>query len=221
MDKIYSRLRFTRKTGNTKKRKIIKIFIIILIIVIVLRMMLKYIDPMFEKICEEKAKSLTTIITNEQSTIVMNKYQYEELYKIEKDEQGNIVIIQANIAPMNNLMSDLAENIQNEFDKVERTKIKIPLGSLTGTYLLSGAGPDISIQVVIVGSIDTNVKSEFINQGINQTLHRVYVDLNCRMKILTPLKSFEKEISNQVIIAEHIIVGSIPDSYYSFDFTEK
>ena len=36
-------------------------------------------------------------------------------------------------------------------------------------------------------------------------------------KIITPIQNFEKKITNQVIIAEHVIVGNIPDSYYNLE----
>ena len=233
MSKIYSRKRFIlkpkfnigknqriggpgKKTRNIKK-KLIKIFILIIIIFALIKMVLNYIDPIFEAMCNEKLKSIATIITNKQSTIIMNKYQYEELYTVEKDETGDVVIVKSNIAPINNLISDLTENIQREFSQIEKTTIDIPLGSLSGSYFLSGYGPDISVKVTMLGTVDTEVKSEFIAQGINQTLHRVYVEFYCNMKIATPLKTYTKDITNQVIIAEHVIVGNIPDSYYNLE----
>ena len=84
-------------------------------------------------------------------------------------------------------------------------------------YILAGLGPNIPIQVAIMGNIDTDMKSEFIEQGINQTLHRIYAVVTCKMKILTPIKNFEREVTNQVMIAEHVILGDIPDSYYNLN----
>ena len=224
MYKVYSRRRFLIKPlfGNKNSHKKInskykKLIFLIIILMIIIKIILSYFEPIFETMCEEKAKSIATIITNQQSTIIMNKYQYEELYTIEKDEAGNIVIIKSNVVPINNMISDLTENIQNEFNDIEKTKINIPFGNLLGIYFLSGMGPNIPIQVAISGTLDTEVKSEFIAQGINQTLHRVYVEFVCNVKIITPLKNYQKTITNQVIIAEHVIVGNIPDSYYNFD----
>lgn len=147
----------------------------------------------------------------------MNKYQYEELYTIEKDEVGDVTIIKSNVVPINNMISDLTEAIQNRFNEVEHTEIKITLGNLLGGYYFSGIGPSIPIKVRSSGTIDTEIKSEFIAQGINQTLHRVYVNFECYFKIITPVKNFEKKVTNQVIIAEHVIVGNIPDAYYNLE----
>lgn len=242
--KIYSRKRFLLKpqlnsakgekndgvknsastNNNAKKKlrkKIIKLIIIAILIMLIIQLVFYYFEPIFEAMCEEKVKSLATIITNQQSTLVMKKYQYEELYTIEKDSNGNIVIIKSNVVPINNLISELTENIQNEFDKIENPTIDIPLGNLSGIYLLSGSGPEIPIEVSITGTVDTEIKSEFIAQGINQTLHRVYVNFECNMKIVTPLKNYNKKVINQVIIAEHVIVGNIPNSYYNLEGIES
>ena len=155
----------------------------------------------------------------------MNKYQYDQLYTIEKDESGDIVVVRANVVPINNLISDLTENIQREFDDLNNVKVELPFGSLTGVYFMSGFGPkipiNVSVDVSVAGTVDTNIKSEFIAQGINQTLHRVFVDFDCDMKIITPVKNFSQNVKNQVIIAEHVIVGNIPNSYYNFEGLEN
>ena len=224
MDKIYSRRRFLIKPlfGNKNKQKKMnpkykKLIILIIVLLIAIKMILNYFEPIFETMCEEKAKSIATIITNQQSTIIMNKYQYEELYTIEKDEAGNIVIIKSNVVPINNMISDLTENIQNEFNDIEKTKINIPFGNLLGMYFLSGIGPNIPIQVTTSGTLDTEVKSEFIAQGINQTLHRIYLELNCKVNILTPFETIEEEVINQVLLVEGVIIGDIPDTYYNLE----
>lgn len=199
------------------KRKYLQIIFILVIGVMLYNMILSYIEPVFETLCEQKVKSVATIISNQESTIAMNKYRYEELYTIEKDEAGDVVIIRSNVVPINNMISDLTEAIQNRFNELEETEIKIPIGNLVGTYYFSGVGPSIPAKVIIIGNLDTEVKSEFIAKGINQTLHRIYVNFECYANIVTPIRNFEKKITNQVIIAEHVIVGNIPDSYYNLE----
>ena len=231
MSKIYSRKRFILKPsfkgpkgGRTPvgklfiiKRKSIKIILIIVIVLIGNGILFDYIDPVFETLCEEKVKSIATIISNQESTKAMNKYQYEELYTIEKDEAGDVVIIKSNVVPINNMISDLTEMIQNRFNEMESAEISIPVGNLIGTYYFSGMGPQIPVKVAMTGNLDTEIKSQFFEKGINQTLHRIYVNFECYVKIITPVKNFEKKITNQVIIAEHVIVGNIPSSYYNLE----
>lgn len=230
--KIYSRKRFvlkpaviinakSKRKNEKSKANNLQIVVIVAVIIISFRFFCSYLEPIFQTLCEDKIKSLATIITNQQSTIIMNKYQYDQLYTIEKDENGDIIVVRANVVPINNLISYLTENIQQEFDDLHNIKINLPFGSLTGIYFMSGFGPEIPINVSVAGTVDTNIKSEFIAQGINQTLHRVYVNFDCDMKIVTPVKSFSQKVTNQVIIAEHVIVGNIPSSYYNLDGFEN
>ena len=230
MEKIYSRRRFILKPLNFKspnnkkyklKKKLIRFLLIIFLSLYSFKTCLDYIQPVYETLCNEKAKSVATIITNQQSTIFMNKYQYDELFSIEKDDDGNINLIKANVTPINNLISDLTESIQYEFDNLKTETIEITLGNLTGTNLFAGMGPQIPIKVNISGTVDTDLKSEFISKGINQTLHRVYVVFNCKVTIVTPIKNYVQNITNQFIIAENVIVGKIPNTYFNLEEIEQ
>ncbi len=82
---------------------------------------------------------------------------------------------------------------------------------------MAGRGPGIKIVITPIGNVETDLKSEFIAQGINQTLHRVYLQVKCNVSILTPFQNMEKEIINQVLLIENVIVGNIPNTYYNLE----
>ena len=129
---------------------------------------------------------------------------------------GNIKFIGANIITINEITSDIAINIQKSLNNHEDTKIKISLGSFTGSKLLSSIGPNIPIGLSSVGKVNTDVKSEFVSQGINQTIHRVYLQIDCNVDILTPYENIDTSVSNQVLLLENLIVGEIPENYFNF-----
>ncbi|MGN1297401.1 MAG: sporulation protein YunB [Clostridia bacterium] len=83
--------------------------------------------------------------------------------------------------------------------------------------MLAGRGPGVKIRISSIGNVETDLKSEFTTQGINQTLHRVYLEVKCRVNILTPFQDIEKEITNQVLLIENVIVGRIPETYYNLE----
>ena len=90
---------------------------------------------------------------------------------------GNIKMIGANIGTINEITSDIAVNIQNALENYPKSKVKIALGSLTGVKFLSGIGPDIKIKLSSTGAVNTDLKSEFMEKSINQTVHRVYLQI--------------------------------------------
>ena len=230
MSKIYSRPRIPlpkflqvkfRKRNNSNNRKKLKILIIIIIAITTAKLSLDAVLPIFESLCEDRAKSIATIVSNEQSTVVMNQHKYEEMFSIEKDNNGNITMIKSNINAINEIISDIAVKIQNEIDNRGKEDVKIALGSFTGFALLSGKGPAVKIKISSNGNVQTDLRSEFIAQGINQTLHRVYLQVVCEVSILTPFESIEEKISNQVLLVENIIVGNTPNTYYNLEGLNK
>ena len=96
----------------------------------------------------------------------------------------------------------------------------MPFGSFTGIKLLAGKGPGINITIVSTGNVETDLRSEFIAQGINQTLHRVYLQVKCEVSILTPFHEIACSINNQVLLMENVIVGNVPNTYYNIEGLE-
>lgn len=139
MHKIYSRRRIripkiiiqSGKRMKTKKAKTLVTIIIILIIAFcTVKLVLDSILPIFDTLCRNKAKSIATIISNEEATKVMEKYTYEELFSIEKDNEGNIVMIKSNVIPINEIISDVANNIQEQLNAKGKENIEIALRKL-------------------------------------------------------------------------------------------
>jgi len=226
MDKIYSRKRvkipklqilYSKKGNNKNLTKVAKIIIVLIIALSFMRLIIDLVYPLFDTICEKEAKSIATLISNEQATNVMSNYNYEDIMKIEKDNDNNIKMISANMIAINEIISDVAIKIQEELNKEEKARIGIRLGTFTGSRFFSGRGPIVQLIINPVGIVETDLRSEFISEGVNQTLHRVYLQVDCKVNVLTPFKTMEKEISNQVLLMENVIVGNIPDSYYNFN----
>lgn len=233
MDKIYSRNRITlpKKLPNikgffsksnlpqnrNKTRKIITILAILSIAFLVAKTSLEAIYPVFETLCENRAIAIATKISNEQATLVMANYKYQDLCTVTKDINGNVTMIKSNIIPINEIISDVAVRIQEELDKESNTSFRIPLGSFTGSKLLSGMGPEIPFRMSSVGNVETDLRSEFSSAGVNQTLHRIYLQVECNVAILTPFNVIEKKIANQVLLAEAVIVGTVPETYYNLE----
>ena len=224
MDKIYSRKRiklpkfFTKDIKKSKKMiKFSKVIIIVGISILTANIIIKSVSPIITKKCVNIAKSIATKISNEQATIVMSRYKYEDLCTVSKDSNGNITMIKANVIPINEIISDVAIKIQEEFNKTDNSQFSVRLGSFTGSRLLSGKGPYIKVKMSTIGNLDTDLRSEFSSAGINQTIHKMYLQVDCNVIILTPFNTVEEKISNQVLLAEAVIVGTTPNTYYNFD----
>lgn len=136
MHKIYSRPRIRipkiffqarNEMKNKKARKLIKILLVVMIAFLTVKFSLDSVLPIFDTLCENEAKSIATIVSNEQATNVMREHSYDELFTIEKDTEGNITMIKSNVIPINEIISDVANKIQIELDNKGRDNIQIAL----------------------------------------------------------------------------------------------
>lgn len=198
-------------------RKLIKTAIIISIAVFIANRLISAIEPTMDILCIDMAKSIATRISNEQATVVMGDYQYEDISEVIRDEQGNIKMIQMNVVTVNAITSDIALKIQEGLNNYQSGEFYIKLGTFTGTKILAGRGPNIPIKMSTVGNVETELISQFSQAGINQTLHRIYLNVSCNVTILTPFDSIEQNIMNQVLLAEAVIVGDVPSTYYNLN----
>ena len=225
MSIIYSRPRIklpkffiiNNKKRSFKNKKVYKLLLIILILLIIFLVAARAVTPVFNRLCSEKAKSIATIITNDQTTNAIKDYKYSDFIVIHKDNNGNILLLESNMKNINIVISDAAYKIQTSINNMKDEDINISLGSFTGISILSGKGIKVPIRISTIGNVKTNVRSEFISQGINQTLHRLYLDIESEISVLTPFNTINELITNQLIIAENIIVGEIPETYYNLD----
>lgn len=213
--KIYSRRLFSWKKGKKFNTNIVSIIIVIIIAVVTFLNITKAINPMINDLCIDKAKNIATIISNEEATVIMDQYSYDDLITITRDKENNVKMLQTNTKNINKIISDIPVNIVSKFNEEQNSNISIYLGNITGLKIFSAVGPKINIRISHVGNVNTKLVSEFTAQGINQTLHRVYLNLDCEVTILTPYNTIKQKIENQVLIAESVIVGVVPDFYFA------
>lgn len=200
-----------------KKRRFMQVIAIILIAFTFAYFVIQAIKPIMEQQCKNMAKSVATKICNNEATEVMKKYKYEDLLAVTKDDEGNVKMVGTNVITVNEIISDIPVHIQEELEKSENNNFNIRLGSFLGSNLFAGRGPNVNIRMEVIGNLDTDLKSEFTSAGINQTLHKIYLEIKCNVIILTPFETIEEQIINQVLLAEGLIVGDVPSSYYNLE----
>lgn len=135
MHKIYSRPRIRipkvlineEGINNHKNKKITKIIIILIIAFSTVKIVLDAVYPIFDTLCEAKAKSIATIVSNEQATNVMKEHSYDELFILEKDNNNNITMVKSNVIAINEIISDVAVKIQEDIDNRGRENIEIAI----------------------------------------------------------------------------------------------
>ena len=141
---------------------------------------------------------------------------YEELISLEKDNEGKITAVHSNMAAFNRLQAQILDIILARIDQVSARELSIPIGTLTGSALLAGRGPRISVRMESVGSSSARFENRFDSAGINQTNHQIVLEVDVSISILLPGFTTATTVSTAVTVAETVIVGSVPETYTYF-----
>ncbi len=156
-----------------------------------------------------------TIIVNDVVAEILDSggLDYEKLVTLERNEQGAVTTLIANSANINALRSRVTNAVVERFADSDLTRVSVPLGNLIGGTLLSGKGPRIKLDILSVTNVVTSFRNEFTSAGINQTRHRIIMDVEVSLEVLLGPDSGTDSVLTEVIVAETVIVGSVPDTY--------
>lgn len=199
-----------------KSKKYLPLLIFIIVIIILLNTAFTFFDkrvmPSVIEISEVMAKTQTLNIINEASMNILNKeFKYNEMINIEKDNNGKIILIQSDTGKLNYIASKISSECNKSLTDMSNNKIKVPLGWITEKSLFYNLGPNISIELEPIGNVVVTYESKFESAGINQTRHKIYLNVNGKIRIKLPIKSEEIDVSTQIPVCDTIIVGEVPD----------
>lgn len=133
---------------------------------------------------------------------------------ISRGEEGNILSLEQDTAAMARVQSFVSNFVQEKLSGTGGT-VWVPVGSLTGISLLYGCGPGIPLSVTTVGSCQASCDSTFSQAGVNQTLHRVTLQVTCHIWVQLPGWGFSEEWEEEMVLSETVIVGEVPSALFT------
>lgn len=209
-----------------KTHKYISFIVLIIVIIVILNITVMFFDqrvmPSVTEIATIMAKSQTLDIINKKSVDILSKdFKYDEMVKIEKDNQGNIILIQADTGKLNYIAAELSTECNKELSDMKNNAIKVPLGWMSDKSAFYNVGPKISVEIEPIGNISTSYESKFESAGINQTRHKIYLNVTAKIRLKLPLRNQDAEVSTQVPVSDTIIVGKIPNTTLGFPTNEQ
>jgi len=201
----------------TKKRRRRRIFAACFFVAIVVAVWVVFvvnINPVIRLVASSKVESQTyRAINNAVTTVVNGNVVYTDLVSVERNEQGDITMLQANSIRVNALARAAATMSQQNIARIGEQGIEIPVGTLSGIPLLSGKGFPVRLRLIPVGSVECQFVSEFGSAGVNQTRHKIYITITADVNIIIPGASSRVSTVTQMLITECILVGKVPDTY--------
>lgn len=161
-------------------------------------------------VIHEASFALYEVMTD---TVYQNRAEYENLVTLERDAEQAVTALRTDGITANHLKIQVAQSIHEALDKLEKSEVKIPLGTLLGTDLFAGQGPAVHVGVSGLGNVQADFISAFQDSGINQTRHQMILEVTANIRILTRLGSVDTQVVNQLAVSDTVIVGHVPEQY--------
>ncbi len=167
-------------------------------------------------------KSASMITENELTALInesVNEFleaeeiDYNDLAVIKLNKNGEISAISANSITVNKIKSGITLNITEKLNSHQKEFIKVPIGNLFNSFLLNGRGFNLKVKLTGYSFVHTDVKSEFKENGINQTLHRIYLTVSLKANTHIGTVTHSEEIKTKILLSETVLVGNVPEVY--------
>lgn len=168
---------------------------------------------------ENTMSSLVNRIVNDQ--IAAGQIDYDRLVYLEKDAQGRVTALKTNIGEMNRMKTELLAAMDEGVEDISVEEMGIPIGNFFLPELFSGKGFRLPVRILSVSTSDAAFENCFSEAGINQTLHQIRMNIVVNLSVLTPTGTVRTQVLTDVVVAETVIVGSVPSQYVRIGETEE
>lgn len=196
--------------------RFLKIIIILLIFALIFLVLfrIKYHNDIVGLARTQVSNSTSDLINDAINIqIEIGNIQYERIVYFEKDLDGRITALKTNMSEINRLKTSILNLINDEILAMDTSMLGIPIGSLILPEVLSGRGLEIPVKIISIRNSDAYFESSFTQAGINQTLHKLSMQVLIDVTVLVLGKTENFTVSSQVVVAETVIVGEVPDTY--------
>lgn len=190
------------------------LFLAAAVAVLFLMLRSRYRD-VIQELAQTQVKNTTSDLTNDAIArqIADGIIQYDRIVYFEKNLDGRITALKTNMSEVNRLKTDILNIINDEILALDTQDLGIPLGSLVIPEFFSGKGPMIPVHILAIRNSDATFSSNFTQAGINQTLHQLIMMVSVDVSVLVLGQTASFTITSEVVVAETVIVGDVPNTF--------
>lgn len=169
--------------------------------------------PLLREYAVNRAQTLAgeALATAVNAVLEGESYSYDQLVTVVRNDSGAVLSAEANAAAINRLSAAVISSLNDTLASDDHTVLRLPLFNATGSAFLIGRGPKITLRLQQNGAATTALDSTFSEAGINQTQHRLELTVRFRAVVLAAGMSEPIETVGTFLVAETIIVGTVPE----------
>ena len=208
---------------RVKRRRFFRRALLLLLLLLALFLLIdRNFRPLVFSLAEARSAAMASqVLSGALAEATQDGVTYEDLMNVKMDQSGQVALLSANTMAMNRLATRAGDAALRRLNNMSSERVTVPLGAVLGTTLFSGSGPGVPVSIVLIGSIFTDFATEFEACGINQTRHKVYLQVTANIRIVIPTGAKTTQVSANMLVAESIIVGRVPEGFVGYDLTEE
>ena len=177
-------------------------------------------------ICEVAENQVVNAASNALTAAVSEQLRtgeadYNNIVMLEKDVRGNITAIKTNMGEVARLKAEIFDLLGDLAPEIQTLELGIPIGNLILPDFFAGKGFRLPVRVVSLSTSGADLFTEFTSAGINQTQQRITLRVTMTVSILTPFGSQSADVETDVGVAETVIVGQVPESFFQIGATDS
>lgn len=203
---------------NTQHRRIPILLLGLALLLCFLGFSGRFLSDLATQIAVSDAADLVSAEVNRVIARVLSQEEFasRSFVRFEKDEAGEITAVSADMGAINALSTEILENVVGTAENRLLT-VSIPAGNLSGVSLLMGRGPAVPVEILMLTSSRVGFDNSIVSAGINQTKHRILLTVNVDIDVVVPWGTRSTQVQSQVLIADTIVVGKVPETFVSFE----
>ena len=208
---------------RVRRRRFLRRALLLLLLLLALFLLIdRNFRPLVFSLAEARSAAMASqVLSGALAEATQDGVTYEDLMNVKMDQSGQVALLSANTMAMNRLATRAGDAALRRLNNMSSERVTVPLGAVLGTTLFSGSGPGVPVSIVPIGSIFTDFATEFVACGINQTRHKVYLQVTANIRIVIPTGAKTTQVSANMLVAESIIVGRVPEGFVGYDLTEE
>ena len=161
----------------------------------------------------QTVNAASNAITEAVAQMLANGADFSNVIVLEKDVRGSITALRTDMTQVERLKVEVLEILDGLIGQINTENLGIPLGNVLLPDLFAGTGPVLPVKAVSLTMSNADFFSSFESAGINQTLQTLKVKFTISLTILTTVGYESVDVDSDVMVAQTVIVGSVPDTY--------
>ena len=173
------------------------------------------IAPMIREIAENQvvnaaSDAIFRAVTRQLQT---GSVDYSRIIGLEKDASGRVSALTTDMEQIAKLKSEVLQLLDEEIAAMDDKEISVPVGSLLMPTFFAGRGVRLPVRVIALNSTNADFYSSISSIGINQSVQQIRITFTISLSFLTPVGIRDTEVTGNVLAAQTILLGDVPESY--------